>query len=116
MTQTIRKIKDNNTIDIYYHPNNPSPSKNDPKLRYKYSARLEHIDAAEALEWLTEALEYEEEEEARATLIKELNSILPKINKGKIWVIYLEKDEQEIDQYHATKQDAIDYCMMNLYV
>lgn len=116
MTQTVHKIKDNNEIEIYYHPNNPKSSWNDSRLRYKYSAILEQVQASEALNWLLEEIQYEDGEERREELINHLKNQLPKINKGKVWRISLNKSEQEIEDLHATKQDAVDYVLMNCRV
>jgi hypothetical protein len=101
MTQTIRKFnKSNDTVEIWYHPNNACGKTTDAGARHCYDCYIKKMDAAEAFRAEIEEAEMCEDCQSGETM-RRMAELL-----GEVWRVSFSNDQP--DEHYRTKQDAID--------
>ena len=109
MTQTIHKINKNNSVDIYYHPNDCTAKHTDKNARYRYTikaVKFTHNDFLKYVDNLKDENEYAQE----TVLLDFINPIIMAFSKTKnsyIWKLTSDHDVINTDnEFHANLRDV----------
>jgi hypothetical protein len=109
MTQTIRKINKNNSVDIYSHPNNYLAKITNKNTRYCYTVNAMKFSHKDFLEFINN-LRDENDPDQETILLNSINAIIYVFSKTKnnhIWQLSSNSDViNQKNEFHASLRDV----------